>query len=85
MKQNKTQKMLENIKKVAGYMDAFGCEYLLINSELVACYNLDNGRFNIYNQKDSRKISRRFETLLYWDNWKNDKVHITDNVMNIQS
>ena len=81
----KTDKMMENVKKVFGYMDTFGCEYLLIDGELVANYNLDNGRYNIYNAKDTRKVSRRFETLLFWDNYKNDKVSIYENVMNIQS
>ena len=85
MKQDKTQKMLENLRKVASYMDAFGCEYLLIDDKLVANYNLDNGRFRVYDAKDNRKVSRRFETLLYWDNWKNNKVFIHENVMNVQS
>ena len=81
----KTDKMMTNLKKVADYMDTFGCEYLLIDSNLVAHYNWDNGKLHIYNPKDSRKVSRRFETLLFWDNYKNNKVKITDNVMNIQS
>ena len=81
----KTDKMVQNIKKVADYMDTFGCEYLMIDSNLVAYYNWDNGKLHIYNSKDSRKVARRFETLLFWDNYKNDKVSIYENVMNIQS
>ena len=81
----KTDKMMTNLKKVADYMDTFGCEYLMIDSNLVAHYNWDNGKLHIYNPKDSRKVSRRYETLLFWDNYKNNKVKITDNVMNIQS
>ena len=69
----KTDRMMENVRKVANYMDTFGCEYLLIDNELVANYNLDNGRFRIYDAKDTRKVSRRFETLIFWDNYKNDK------------
>lgn len=84
-KMTKTDKMVANIRKVADYMDTFGCEYLLIDGELVANYNLDNGRFKIYDAKDTRKVSRRFETLLFWDNYRNNKVSISDNVMSIQS
>lgn len=81
----KTDRMMENVRKVANYMDTFGCEYLLIDNELVANYNLDNGRLRIYDAKDTRKVSRRFETLLFWDNYRNNKVFISDNVMSIQS
>ena len=81
----KTDRMVQNIKKVADYMDTFGCEYLMIDSNLVAHYDWNNGKLHIYDAKDSRKVSRRFETLLFWDNYKNNKVKITDNVMNIQS
>ena len=84
-KMTKTDRMVQNIKKVADYMDTFGCEYLMIDSNLVAHYDWNNSKLHIYDAKDSRKVSRRFETLLFWDNYKNNKVKITDNVMNIQS
>ena len=77
--------VLVNYSKVADYMDTFGCEYLMIDSNLVAHYDWNNGKLHIYDAKDSRKVSRRFETLLFWDNYKNNKVHISDNVMNIES
>ena len=82
---NKMTKTLENLKGVAGYMDTFGCEYLMVDSNLVAHYDWNNGELHIYNPKDTRKVARRYETLLFWDNYKNNKVKITDNVMNIQS
>ena len=84
-KMTKTDRMVQNIKKVADYMDTFGCEYLMIDSNLVAHYDWNNGKLHIYDAKDSRKVSRRYETLLFWDNYKNNKVRISDNVMNIQS
>lgn len=81
MKRNKMQETLERLERVKNYMDTFHVEYLLVNSELVA--NYDNRGLKIYNPKDTRKVSRCYDTLLLWDNYKSSRVHITDNVMNI--
>ena len=78
---NKMTKTLGLLAKVRNYMDTFGTEYLMLNSKLVA-FNTENGLV-IYDPKDTRKIARSYETLLYWDNNKNQKVSIYENVMNI--
>ena len=83
MKTTKMNKTLGQLSRVTNYMETFGCEYLLIDSKLVAHYG-QNGLV-IYDAKDTRKVARRYQTLLFWDNYKNDKVSITENVMNIQS
>lgn len=79
---NKMTKTLEMLARVANYMDTFGVEYLMINSNLVAHYG-ENGLV-VYDPQDTRKVSRCHETLLYWDNNKNQRVSIYENVMNIQ-
>ena len=79
-KMNKTLKMLAG---VTNYMDTFRCEYLMVNSELVAHYNWNNGKLSVYNPRDTRKVARCHETLVFWDNYRNNKVFISDNVMNI--
>jgi len=81
MKRDKMQEMNEKLERVQNYMDTFHVEYLLINSELVA--NNSNKGLRIYNPKDTRKTSRCYDTLLLWDNYKSNRVHIVDNVMNI--
>ena len=82
MRNTKMNKALNLLAGVKNYMEAFGVEYLTINGNLVACSN--NNGLVIYDPKDTRKVSRCHETLLYWDNNKNQKVSIYENVMNIQ-
>ena len=79
---NKMTKTLELLAGVARYMDCFGVEYLMVNSNLVARYN-ENG-LTVYDPKDIRKTSRCYDTLLLWDNYKSSRVSIYENVMNIQ-
>ena len=78
---NKMTKTLGMLARVKGYMDAFGVEYLMINSDLVANNN-ENGLV-IYDPKDTRKVARVHETLVYWDNHRNNKVSLYENVMNV--
>ena len=78
---NKMTKTLENLKRVANYMDTFGTEYLLINGNLVAHYG-ENG-LTIYDSKDTRKVARCHETLVLWDNYRSERVSIYENTMNI--
>ena len=80
MKRDKMKEMNERLERVKNYMDSFHVEYLLVNNNLVA--HNSNG-LKIYDPKDTRKISRCYNTLLLWDNYKSDRVHIVDNVMNI--
>lgn len=83
MKRNtKMNKALNLLAGVARYMDTFRVEYLMVNSEVVAHYG-ENG-LTIYDSKDTRKVSRCYDTLLLWDNYKSDRVSIYENVMNIQ-
>lgn len=81
MKRNKMQEMNEKLARVQNYMDTFGIEYLLVNNDLVA-YNGNKG-LEIYNPRDTRKVARCHETLVMWDNYRSNRVHITQNVMNI--
>ena len=78
----KMDKALNLLKGVARYMDTFRVEYLMINGNLVAHYD-ENGLV-VYDPKDTRKTSRCYDTLLLWDNYKSNKVHIYENTMNIQ-
>lgn len=80
---NKMTKTLNLLKGIANYMDTFGCEYLMVDSNVVAHYG-ETG-LTVYNSKDIRKVSRRYNTLLLWDNYRSNKVSIYENVMNIQS
>ena len=79
---NKMEKTLEMMARVANYMDTFDVEYLMINSNLVAHYG-QNG-LEVYDPKDTRKVARCYETLVLWDNYKSDRVNIYKNAMNIQ-
>jgi hypothetical protein len=78
---NKMTKTLGQLSRVANYMETFGAEYLLINSVLVAHYG-EKG-LTVYDSKDVRKVARCHETLVNWDNYRNNKVFLSDNVMNI--
>ena len=78
---NKMTKTLENLKRVANYMDTFGTEYLLINGNLVAHYGKNS--LIIYDSKDTRKVARCHETLVLWDNYRSERVSIYENTMNI--